>query len=89
MADMQPSNDNSALIGGIVGGVLALLAVVLAAFVLSRKRRSSSPQPTDDDTRAPTLIYDKIDAISWASGYDEAFLMKTNNNYDHGNVSVD
>jgi hypothetical protein len=43
----EPSNDNAALIGGIVGGVVALLLVGgLIAFFVARNRRQRKGEPT-------------------------------------------
>lgn len=46
----SPTNNDAALIGGIVGGVVALLLIVaLIAFIMSRSRnRNRSPKARND-----------------------------------------
>jgi len=58
LADLSPpsnpvngaSPDTAALIGGLVGGVLALAGLVLAAFILVRFLRPKSPLPPSAST---------------------------------------
>jgi hypothetical protein len=73
--------DNAALIGGIVGGIIALLLVGgLIAFVVARNRRrdnnngvASTTAPSNYD-RIPTAInnsdvlYDDVDAVRTTVG---------------------
>jgi hypothetical protein len=45
----EASNDNAALIGGIVGGVVALLLIGgLIAFLVARSRRREKDHPNND-----------------------------------------
>jgi hypothetical protein len=49
-ATTQPSDDNSALIGGIVGGVIALMIVVgVIAFIVMRNRKAKVTQQSTND----------------------------------------
>jgi hypothetical protein len=95
MSTTQPSNDNAALIGGIVGGVVALLLIVgVIAFIMSRKRHHAQDQPSNrsDVSMAPTQVsssnYGKINVQSASNDYDESFLKHspTNQNYDDAGV---
>jgi hypothetical protein len=48
-SDAQSSDDNAALIGGIVGGVFALLLIGgLVAFLVARSRRGEKDHPNSD-----------------------------------------
>jgi hypothetical protein len=79
-SDAQPSNDNAALIGGIVGGVVALLLVGgLIAFLVARNRRNANQQ---DNNIAMT----NTTATSTASNYDR-IPTKINNYNDR--VGID
>jgi cell division protein FtsN len=50
MPSTQPSYDNSALIGGVVGGVVALLIVVgVIAFIVIRSRKAKANQQSTND----------------------------------------
>jgi beta-lactamase regulating signal transducer with metallopeptidase domain len=65
-SDTQPSNDNAALIGGIVGGIVALLLVGgLIAFLVARNRRNANEQ---DNNKAMTNTTAASPAVS--SNYD-------------------
>jgi hypothetical protein len=53
MSATQPSDDNTALIGGIVGGVVALLIVVgVIAFIVLRNRKAKANQQSTNDGHA-------------------------------------
>jgi hypothetical protein len=80
-AATQPSDDNTALIGGVVGGVVALLIVVgVIAFLVSRNQRNNQYQPSNrnDTSMAPAQAsssnYGKINVQPASSHYDESFL---------------
>jgi predicted lipid-binding transport protein (Tim44 family) len=91
----EPSNDNAALIGGIVGGVVALLLVGgLIAFLVTRNRRNANQQVnnramtnTTATSTAVLINYDrfptKINTYSDRSGIDAS----SGNHYDSANVS--
>jgi hypothetical protein len=82
MPGTQPSDDNIALIGGIVGGVVALLiAVGVIAFIVSRNRRKAAqdqPSNRNDVSMAPAQAsssnYGRISAQPASNHYDESFL---------------
>lgn len=78
MTDTQSSNGNISLIGGIVGGVVALLLIVgvIAFFVVARNRRNSARPANQNDValasahvRASSSHYGKFNAEPVASGY--------------------
>lgn len=47
--DTKAADDNTALIGGIVGGILALVLIAgVIAFIVMRNRRAKSQQRGDD-----------------------------------------
>jgi hypothetical protein len=67
-SDAQPSNDNAALIGGIVGGVVALLLVGgLIAFLVARNRRNVNQQDNNNamtnTTATSTAVLSNYDRI--------------------------
>jgi hypothetical protein len=75
MTDTQASNGDIALIGGIVGGVVALL-LMLAFLVVARNRLNSARPANQNDValasahvRASSSHYGKINAEPAASGY--------------------
>jgi hypothetical protein len=52
----QPSDDNTALIGGIVGGVIALLIVIgVIAFIVLRNRKAKANQQSANDGHSLSL----------------------------------
>jgi hypothetical protein len=94
--DDAPENDNDiAMIGGIVGGIVALLLVVgLIVFLVARKRRESPPElnsvadgplPTQSEYASVDRV--KADAARHAgSEYNSTFLSARRSNYDVGNI---
>jgi hypothetical protein len=76
-SDAQPSDDNAALIGGIVGGVVALLLIGgLIAFIALRSRRNVTQNDSHNamttTSATPTLsnvvptgaaIYDDVSSV--------------------------
>jgi hypothetical protein len=84
MPGTQPSDDNIALIGGIVGGVVALFLIIgLIAFIVTRNRRKAAnnqdqPSNRNDVSMAPAQAsssnYGRISARPASSHYDESFL---------------
>jgi preprotein translocase subunit YajC len=94
----QKSDDNIALIGGIIGGVVALLLIVgLIAFIVSRKRRSKNKSVENtlhqkDVTTTPASNYGKVGAIreyepftTETAGYEVGNI----NNYGIANIASD
>jgi hypothetical protein len=94
MPATQPSDDNTALIGGIVGGVVALLIVVgVIAFIVMRNRKAKANQQSTNDGHSlspPAVLaqpsnsnYDRIDSPS-PSHYSERANVQspTQNHYD-------
>jgi hypothetical protein len=89
----QTPDDNSALIGGIVGGVVALLIVVgVIAFIAMRNRKAKANQQSTNDGHSlnppavlaqPSSNYDRIDIPS-PSHYSERANVQspTQNHYD-------
>jgi predicted lipid-binding transport protein (Tim44 family) len=82
MPGTQPSDDNIALIGGVVGGVVALLIVVgVIAFIVSRNRRkvaNNQPRVQQNDVsmapaQASASNYGRISTRPASSHYDESF----------------
>jgi hypothetical protein len=56
MPATQPSDDNTAMIGGIVGGVVALLIVVgVIAFIVMRNRKAKANQQSANDGHSLSL----------------------------------
>jgi predicted lipid-binding transport protein (Tim44 family) len=91
MPSTQPSDDNTALIGGVVGGVVALFLIIgLIAFIVSRNRRKvankqDQPSNRNDVSMAPAQAsssnYGKINVQPASNHYDESFFVLANNNY--------
>jgi hypothetical protein len=82
-SDAQPSNDNAALIGGVVGGVVALLLIGgLIAFLVARNRRSVNQL---DNNNAMTNTTATSTAV--LSNYDR-IPTKINNYSDHVGVNA-
>jgi hypothetical protein len=93
-ATTQPSDDNTALIGGIVGGVVALLIVVgVIAFIVMRNRKAKADQRSTNDGHSlspPAVLaqpsnsnYDRIDIPSPSHYSEKANVQSpTQNHYD-------
>jgi hypothetical protein len=93
-------DDNVALIGGIVGGVVALILIVgLISFLVMRcKRSAGSAQPANQDdvvmapAPAPSSNYGRInsslfsDESASATNYDNPSVLMSNSNYDDPSV---
>jgi hypothetical protein len=78
----QPSDDNSALIGGVVGGVVALLIVVgVIAFIISRNRRFKN-ESAESSPDAPVSNYGKI----VVQAEYESFATNSDTGYEVGNI---
>jgi hypothetical protein len=96
MSATQPSDDNTALIGGIVGGVVALLIVVgvIAFIIMSRNRHEAQDQPSNRSdvsmvpAQASSSNYGKINVQPASNVYDESFLKHSpaTQNYDDAGV---
>jgi hypothetical protein len=99
MPATQASDDNAALIGGIVGGIAAFALIVgLIAFIVTRNRRHkadrSQPANRQDVAMAPARAsssnysYGPISSVQQASNvYDESFLRHSHTqNYDDAGV---
>jgi hypothetical protein len=94
-ATQQPSPDNTALIGGVVGGVVALLIVVgVIAFIVMRNRKATANQQSTNDghslsppAQPSKSNYDRIDIPS-PSHYSERANVQSpaQNHYDSLNA---
>jgi hypothetical protein len=93
-SEPSQSHDNTALIGGVVGGVVALLIVVgVIAFIVSRNRKAKANQQSTKDGHSlspPAVLarpsnsnYDRIDIRS-PSHYSETANLEspTRDHYD-------
>jgi hypothetical protein len=91
------TDDNSALIGGVVGGVVALLIVVgVIAFIVMRNRKAKDNQQSTNDGHSlspPVVIaqpsnYDRNDIPSTSHYSDIANVQSpTQNHYDSLNAN--
>jgi hypothetical protein len=71
--ETQPSDDNIALIGGIVGGIVALILIVgVIAFIVARNRKAKESQGHSLQSSPP------------APG--SALVQPSNSNYDRINI---
>lgn len=93
-ATQTSDQPNIALIGGVVGGVVALLIVIglIACFMVRNrqtKNKSSTPSQKDLPTApASTIsIYGKVGAVV-NSDYI-SFATDTGNGYELGNIAAD
>jgi uncharacterized membrane protein len=80
--DAQPFEDNAALIGGIVGGVVALLVVGgLIAYLVARSRRRGKGESNSNaalqSVRQGASSNDMRDAESYRSDYGALSLSPT------------
>jgi hypothetical protein len=89
----QPSADNTAVIGGIVVGVVALFLIVgLIAFIMSRKAANNQPPQENGAPKAPgnppASNYGNINVQPLQNQYDESFLKHSpaNQQYDDAGV---
>jgi hypothetical protein len=86
-ATEQRPEDNTALIGGIVGGIIALLLIVgVIAYIVARKRKAKADTIDDGDgahslqpSPAPNSNYARV---AVASEYDDVQDVRTNHHYD-------
>lgn len=63
-APADADDDNAALIGGIVGGVVALLLIGgLIAFLVVRSRRSVNNAAVNTYKPATDVLYDDVSAV--------------------------
>jgi hypothetical protein len=85
--DAQPFEDNAALIGGIVGGVVALLVVGgLIAYLVARSRRRGKGESNSNaalqSVRQGASSNDMRDAESYRSDYGALSLSPPESSYD-------
>jgi hypothetical protein len=84
-AAAEPLEVSAALIGGIVGGVVALLFVVgLIAFLVSRSRRHTKAESKSDAALQSVRQRDSVGdagAASHGSNYESLALRPPQNNY--------
>jgi hypothetical protein len=81
--------DNVALIGGIVGGIVALFVVGgLIAFLVTRsqRRRESASKPNNDAALQAVSV--QADAASHRNIYESFALNQTQTVYEHGDLQV-
>jgi hypothetical protein len=99
MPAVQSPQDNSAVIGGVVGGAIALLLVgALVAFCVMRSRRNSEGQPeADRNTLAPRSVavppsnYARISNLSDRppSDYNNTALTSEHDTYADGQLALE
>jgi len=99
MPAAQSPQDNSAVIGGVVGGAIALLLVgALVAFCVMRSRRNSEGQPdADQNTLAPQSVavppsnYTRISNLSDRppSVYSATALTSEHDTYADGQLALE
>jgi len=93
------SQDNSTLIGGIVGGAVALLLIgALIAFCIVRSRRNSEGQPDADGNAhalqsTPPSNYGRLNLTdrpaSTSTHYTDLVATSEHDTYANGQIEID